>query len=232
MVENKGKVTQMEVDAVQWFHSVDLGDGVVSKGCKPINVLQKEAEAVFKYGVAGKSVLDIGAWDGSFSFAAEERNARDVLATDYFCWCGPGWGKKVAFELARKGRGSKVRDLVIDIPELSIERVGKFDIVLFLGVLYHLKNPLLALEQIAPLVTEMLILDTETSLDTMDEPVMRFFPGSELNNDPTNWWAPNIVCIKAMLKVAGFKQVECTPHPEYNGQINAQRGRFIFHAFK
>lgn len=232
MVPAEGTVTQAELDALDWFHSIDLGNGVVTKGAKSLAFLEKEADVAFKHGVAGKSVLDIGAWDGSFSFAAEERGARDVLATDHFCWGGAGWGTKAGFDLARKARGSAVRELEVDIPELTVQRVGQFDIVLFLGVLYHLKNPLLTLEQMALLATEVLVVDTETTLDTMDEPVMRFFPGAELNNDPTNWWAPNIACVKAMLTVAGFAKVEYTHNPSSNRPINAQRDRFIFHAFR
>lgn len=228
----EGRATQAEADALQWFHSIDLANGVVSKGGKALAFLQMEADVVFKHGVAGKSVLDIGAWDGAFSFAAEAWGARDVLATDHFCWGGPGWGTKAGFDLARKARGSKVRELEVDIPDLTVQRVGQFDIVLFLGVLYHLKNPLLALEQVAPLVRDVLVLDTETSLDTTSEPVMRFFPGAELNDDPTNWWAPNIACVEAMLRVAGFARVEYTHNPSSNRPINAQRDRFISHAFK
>jgi len=76
------------------------------------------------------------------------------------------------------------------------------------------------------------VVETETALDTYDRPVMVFFPGKELNNDPTNWWAPNIRCLEAMLKVSGFKKIEFAPSPSWDGEINERRGRFIFHAWK
>lgn len=225
-------VTQAEVDNLKWFHSIDFGNGVISRGAKSQDVIKSQTDSIFKYGVWAKSVLDVGAWDGAFSFAAEERGARDVLSTDHFCWVGDGWGRKAAFDLAKKAKGSRVREMVIDVPDLTPDRVGTFDVVLFLGVLYHLKNPLMALERMAPLTKEVLIVDTETALDTMTEPVMRFFPDRELANDPTNWWAPNIACVKAMLQVAGFSRIEVSPDPTNKTPINAKRGRFHFHAFK
>jgi tRNA (mo5U34)-methyltransferase len=225
-------IQQADVDAHRWIHSIEMGGGIVSKGAKPHALLKAQAEIVFKHGVSGKSVLDIGAWDGGFSFAAEERGARDVLATDYFCWEGPGWGKKAAFELARRARNSRVRDKTVDVFDLDRNDVGTFDVVLFLGVFYHLKHPFLALEKIAPLAKELLILDTETILDTMPDPLMRFFPGAQLAKDNTNWWAPNSACVKAMLSVVGFKRVEMTANPSHDVPINDRRGRYFFHAFR
>lgn len=113
----------------------------------------------------------------------------------------------------------------IDLPGLSVESVGRFDIVLFCGVFYHLRHPLLTLERIAPLVNETLIV--ETHMDALDEarPAMIFYPNAELANDPTNWWGPNPVLVTAMLKDVGFPRVEYTQHPMY-----AQRG--IFHAHR
>jgi len=96
--------------------------------------------------LAGKTVLDVGAWDGFFSFESERRRAERVLATDSFCWSGEG-GTKAGFELARKVLNSKVEDVEMDVLDLSPENIGTFDIVLFLGVLYHMRRPLLALER-------------------------------------------------------------------------------------
>jgi ribosomal protein L11 methylase PrmA len=71
---------------IRWFHDMGMPDGEVSKSTKPASVLLQQADIVFRDGVVGKSVLDIGAWDGFFSFEAEKRGAATVLATDYFCW--------------------------------------------------------------------------------------------------------------------------------------------------
>jgi tRNA (mo5U34)-methyltransferase len=93
--------------------------------------------------------LDIGAWDGNFSFAAQRHGAVRVLATDHFCWSGAGWGTKDGFDFANGKMKAGVESLEIDVPDISPEHVGTFDVVLFLGVLYHLRHPLLGLERAA-----------------------------------------------------------------------------------
>ena len=92
--------------------------------------------------LAGKTVLDIGAWDGYYSFEAERRGASRVVATDHYCWSGDGWGTREGFDLAHRLLGSRVEAIDIDVSEIRPETVGTFDIVLFLGVLYHLPEPL------------------------------------------------------------------------------------------
>ncbi len=133
----------------------------------------------------GKSVLDIGAWDGFFSFEAERRGAAQVLATDYFAWHGVGWGTgrgKAGFELARRALGSRVEDQAIDVIELSPDRIGQFDVVFFLGVLYHLPNPLAALERVASVCRQQLILETVVDMIGVRRPAVAFYPGGELSN--------------------------------------------------
>ena len=78
--------------------------------------------------LAGKSVLDVGAWDGFFSFEAERRGASRVLATDSYVWDGShDWGSKRGFELARTALNSKVEDRVIDVLDLAPDKIGMFD---------------------------------------------------------------------------------------------------------
>ena len=98
----------------------------------------------------------------------------------------PGMNKKRSFDLAKSALGSHVEELYADIFDLTPLNPGVFDVVLFLGVLYHLKEPFRALEHVSKLTSGILLIDTETALDTLDLPAMRFFPGKELNNDPTN----------------------------------------------
>jgi 2-polyprenyl-3-methyl-5-hydroxy-6-metoxy-1,4-benzoquinol methylase len=225
-------VTRDEIDSVRWFHSINFGNGIISKGVRSLESISLQADTVFKHGITGKSVLDVGAWDGALSFEAERRGASRVVACDSFCWTGAGWGKKRAFDLAKRQLESKVEEVILNISDLGPNTVGTFDVVLFLGVLYHLKDPMGAIENMAQLTRELLVVETETALDTFDKPLMTFFPGRELNNDATNWWAPNIRCVEAMLNVAGFKKVEFTPFPPWNENLDEKRGRFIFHAWK
>ena len=119
-------------------------------------------------------------------------------------------------------RSSHLRHL----PEITVESVGTFDIVLFAGVLYHMRHPLLALERVSEICTDTLIVETHLDALTLDRPAMVFYPGGELGGDTSNWWGPNPPCVAAMLRDVGFRTVEFTAHPSPTHA--AMRG--IFHA--
>jgi tRNA (mo5U34)-methyltransferase len=198
------------VAAIRWYHTIDLGGGVVTRGVDdtPVRLARLNLPA----SLAGRTVLDVGAWDGFFSFEAERRGATRVLATDHYSWTGGGWGTKAGFELAREALGSRVEDRTIDVMDLSPDTVGTFDVVLFLGVLYHLRHPLLALERLASVTRGLLVVETVVDLLGLGRPAMAFYPGKELNDDPTNWWAPNIPAMHGMLAAAGFTKVTTITH--------------------
>jgi tRNA (mo5U34)-methyltransferase len=200
-----------QVEQLRWYHTIDLGRGVVTRGADdtPIRLARLDLPA----SLAGASVLDIGAWDGFFSFEAERRGAARVVAADYYSWHGGGWGSKAGFELARTALRSKVEDVDIDVMDLSPDRVGTFDVVFFLGVLYHLRHPLLALERIAAVTRKLLILETVVDMVGFRRPAAAFYPGRELNNDPTNWWGPNVPALHAMLRDVGFDEVKTVSGP-------------------
>lgn len=221
---------KMKVAGVHWYHSMDLGHGITTPGkYAPAEWLPR---LNLPNDLRGRTVLDIGAWDGFFSFEAERRGAGRVLATDSFCWSGEGWGSKAGFELARTALGSKVEDRDIEVLDLSPEEIGTFDIVLFLGVLYHMKHPLLALERTAAVTKDLLVLQTHVVLEDTLQPVMVFYPGKEFNEDYTNWWVPNRLAVEAMLKTVGFKRIECVsktawgePYPN-----NQKAWTVVYHA--
>jgi tRNA (mo5U34)-methyltransferase len=197
---------QDAVDAISWYHRMTLPGGIVtpgesdtSRGLPRLRLPER---------LDGLSVLDIGAWDGFYSFEAKRRGAARVLATDSYSWTGPGWGSKAGFLLAREALGLEVEDLDIDVMELSPERVGRFDVVLLLGVLYHLKDPITAVERAASITDRLLIVETVTNLTWLPVPAARLFVGSELNDDDTNWWAMNAQALQALLKGTGFREVE------------------------
>ena len=208
-----------EVGKIQWYHTIDLGSGIITPGVSDTAVLIKRL--CMPESFAGKTVLDIGAADGAMSFECERRGASRVLATDWFFWGGghelgvlpAGWSSKAGFELARRARGSKVEDLDIDVPDISPESVGVFDVVLFLGVLYHLKHPLLALERVASVTREMLLFETSADFLWIKRPAIAFYPGEELNADETNWVGPNLAACIGMLRTAGFQRVEVVHAP-------------------
>jgi tRNA (mo5U34)-methyltransferase len=232
-----------------WFHSIDLGHGVVTKGQKTAPTLAKELEALQLPPLAGKSVLDIGAFDGFYSFEAERRGAARVvsldlqvweletrLADDYLAECAAqgvppappyrteclrwrldrdGLPGKRRFDLARRALGSRAEAVVQDFMLADPLTTGTFDVVLFLGVLYHMQNPLAALQKVASLTHEMVVIETEA----MEVPgagdllLCEFFPGNELNGDYSNWWSPNIRALEGLVRAAGFATIEVVQGP-------------------
>src|ERR1051326_4637922 len=100
---------------ITWFHSFRFKDGSEVSGVKQLSRLNAEAELIFKIPLTGRSVLDIGAWDGFFSFEAEKRGAARVLATDHFCWSGPGWGNKAGFDFVHAKLESRVASADVDV---------------------------------------------------------------------------------------------------------------------
>jgi tRNA (mo5U34)-methyltransferase len=196
-----------EAERIAWYHSIDLGHGVVTRGVDPDPAARAAAFRI-PADLTGKTVLDVGAWDGFFSFEAERRGASRVVAVDSYSWSGPGWGSKAGFELARRALGSRVEDAELEVLDLSPERIGRFDVVLLLGVLYHMRHPLLALERVASVTDELLILETHVDAVEAERPTMVMYPTDELNGDPSNWWGPNPAAVEAMLRDVGFASVE------------------------
>ena len=195
------------VAELRWHHSLNLGHGIVTPGQD--NSERKLQRLKLPASLAGKSVLDVGAWDGFFSFAAERRGASRVLATDSYCWNGShDWGSQRGFNLARTVLGSKVEAQTIDVLDLSPEKTGMFDVVLFLGVLYHMKHPLLALEHVASVTREMIVLETAVDMLGARRAAMAFYAGSELGQDATNWCGPNPAAVVAMLRTVGFRRIK------------------------
>ena len=215
-----------------WWHYIELGHGVVTpghQGGENNPGASKEILARFHLpeNFSGKTVLDIGAFDGLFALEAEKRGAARVLAIDNFNHLEKE-GKHlergfIPLQIAREILASKVEYKEMDAMDVAPEKIGTFDVVLFLGVLYHLKNPVLALEKVASVTKELAIIESLYFDKYNDEAVAWFFEKDEWKNDPTNWWSPNQKCIEAMTRAAGFKRVEC---------VSKSNGRITLHAFK
>ncbi len=191
------------VQSIPWAHRIDLGNGIVTPG--EWDTTEGLRRLRMPEDLAGRTVLDVGCWDGFYSFEAERRGAKRVLATDSFVWRS---GRKQGFLLAREALGSRVEDQEIDVLDLSPEQVGTFDVVLFLGVLYHMRHPMLALERVASVTGRLLIVETVIDLLWVPAKALAFYPGSELGEDPTNWFGPTPAALEAMLRAVGFKHVE------------------------
>jgi tRNA (mo5U34)-methyltransferase len=211
---------------INWFHQIDLGHGVVTPG--DCDSQRKLAGFHLPEDLTGKTFLDVGAWDGFFSFEAERRGASRVLATDSFVWRGNVPGKsKAGFLAARELLNSRVEDMEIEPLAISPETVGMWDVVLFARVLYHMEHPLLALQRVSSVTKELLIVETATDFEFKRRPAVAFYPGSELALDSTNWFGPNTAAVLAMLRHCGFRQLTVVyKKPLYRRILAA--GQYLF----
>ena len=205
-----------------WWHSFELPDGTLIHGvCDLAGLKNRIAQFPIPQDLRGKRVLDIGAWDGWFSFEMERRGA-EVLAIDN--WDNP------RFHEARALMNSRVEYRQMDMYELTPERVGRFDIVLFMGVLYHLKHPLLALERVCALTTDMAAVDSfilreqhRPGEKVEQRPVMEFYETNEFGGQTDNWVAPSLACLQAFCRTAGFARVELQSVLEHSACLACYR---------
>lgn len=211
-----------------WFHNIDLcgvatapnhflGDYPAVKWCRFRHAIPDD--------LTGKTVLDIGCNGGFYAIEMKRRNAARVVAIDI----DPDYLRQARF-------AARVLGIEIEFERLSVYDVAKlgeqFDIVLFLGVLYHLRHPLLALDLIREhAVRDLLVCQSMQRGCSREEQLAEDYPFSETAvferagfprlvfiehcyaGDDTNWWVPNRACIKAMLRSAGFI-IEANPEEE------------------
>ena len=206
----KAQLTADEIRAAiarvpRWRHTIELAPGIVTPGYPTQRKLRRLG---LPDDLTGKSVLDVGCSDGFFAFECEKRGASRVVAFDD--WSSPYVDSPEGFRLARQILESKVEHHDLDLLTLNPTELGQFDIVFCLGVLYHLRHPLLALEQLARLTKEALYLETGVSESVLNQPVMHFVEGAYHNRDITTWWIPSISCVQQMARAAGFQRVETT----------------------
>jgi tRNA (mo5U34)-methyltransferase len=233
-----------------WFHNMDLA-GVRTApdhflGDYP-RVKWKRFAGSIPADLTGRTVLDIGCNGGFYSIEMKRRGADRVLGIDF----------DEAY-LAQARFATEVAGLDIEYRRLSVYDVGalgeRFDIVLFMGVLYHLRHPLLALDLIRQHVaddllvvqsmqrgsTEIPAVETDypfKKTDVFDKPGFPrlHFIEHRYADDPTNWWVPNRACMEAMLRSAGFVIVahpesevylcRLGPAPEHEGAAYPANGR-------
>jgi len=237
----------MEADAIQsrvaritWCHPIDLG-GVVTRPewyvrrrfRRRLQLLQIPTD------LRGKTVLDIGAWDGFFSFECERRGASRVVAIDSYAWDHHGMD---GFLLAHEVLRSKVEYVHLAAEAIDPATLGTFDLVLCLGVLYHLRSPITVLERIRKVTAGTLICETHALVPAFHEryPLISFFPGDGQGfNLPYEFCAvPTLECLRQMLQAAGFPTIRVKHRPSLRvlKRIKAavtnrpQSGRAILHA--
>jgi tRNA (mo5U34)-methyltransferase len=212
-----------------WFHNLHLPSGHQTAPDHPLGDFPafkwRQIEPHVPGDLTGQRVLDIGCNAGFYAFQLAARGA-DVLAIDmdehYL-----EQARWAARELDPKGRVAFRR---MTVYELARER-EQFDLILFLGLLYHLRHPLLAIDAVADRLRGTMIFQTLTmpgdkqvdvpedlSIDDREQLTRPGWPRAafierRLAGDPTNWWAPDDACVQAMLRSAGLR-VTATPGHE------------------
>ena len=214
-------------EPIRWFHSIDLGHGFVTKGFKSAEILQAEAQAILgPIDLSDRSVADIGAWNGFFSVECKRRGARRIVAVDHLVWVHPHFRGRESIELVRDALGVDIELDQRDIADTSVATIGEHDVILLLGVFYHLFDVQTDLRRISQCARDLLILETHQDAFDRIEPAMIFYPGDTLNNDASNWWGPNPQLVHVLLKEFGFEKIYYRPHPVH-GHL-----RGVYHAFR
>jgi tRNA (mo5U34)-methyltransferase len=235
--------TELErrVRQIKWCHPIDLGGGLVTR--PEWHVRQRFARRVrfldLPDDLTGQSVLDIGAWDGFFSFECERRGAARVLAIDTYAWDVHG---KDGFLLAHSALNSKVESMRLAAEDLDPQVIGQFDLVLFLGVLYHLRSPIGVLDRLRRVTRGTLVCETHALVPALHAryPLISFFPGDGHESGSRYEFTaiPTIECMRQMLAAAGFRQVDVRHRPSLAPlkKLKAlvtnrpQSGRLVVHA--
>jgi len=206
---------------ISYYHTLDLPDGTVTKGVcdhrEQPRLLGLDAPGL----LAGKRVLDIGANDGFWSFWAEKAGAEDVLAIDVENYRGYDWNhegpppvvathrqqdKASAFWHLKTVFNSNVRRESIPVYDLKRSRHGEFDLVVFYGVLYHLRHPLLSFDAIRDVCRGCVVVETHVVGTNRLLPNTLFYL-DDVFAGHTNWTGATEACIVHWMRSAGFTTV-------------------------
>ena len=193
-----------------WFQQIELAPGLVTPGWSNPKV-EKLPYFGLPDDMKNMRVLDIGCSEGFFSFEAERRGAKEVIAID----SSPDSINR--FNLCRTALNSKVNAYLATVYDLNTRVFGTFDLVMFFGVLYHLRHPLLALQKIYDVLSGALLFQSahfeDASLDAIA--MAKFYPfgiasgsADKQLHDCSVFWIPNATCVRDMLHHVGFCNIE------------------------
>lgn len=204
-------------EGVDWYQSWEVFKGVSTPGRRSVSMIC--AKTQIPSDLTGKRILDIGAWNGCFSFECERRGASEVIAY------GLENPDVTGFNRLKELIGSKVKYVQGSVYTLNPAELGEFDLILFFGVFYHLRYPLLALDRIRSVSRGDVLVETHTvtsrhllrsplwilslliNLSVLFRwtPVWRQYKEFELHSeDRSNWFGPNIAAVVESLETAGF----------------------------
>lgn len=158
--------------------------------------------------LTSKTVLDVDAYDGYFSFAAERLGASRVLAVETQHWRKEAGRDDFAY--VKAAVASNVKRVELDVLSISRETIGEFDVVLFLGILNLMRHPLLALERMASVTKELLVVETLVDMTLVPSPAKTLRPRNWLHNGSGSCGA-NRASLAGMLQSVGFSNIRTYP---------------------
>jgi tRNA (mo5U34)-methyltransferase len=219
-----------------WYHRMYLGNGIYTMPPTMADQMWALIKPTFPTDLKGASMLDVGSNAGYFSILAKLQGAGRILGVE-----------SIDFYLEQAEYIRKIWQMNIENRLMDAHEIGKideqFDLVVFMGILYHLKNPLQVLEDAGHRCRDAIVVETEiipedprnhviarvgppgkVKLTATTKGFMKFHERDELNGDTSNWWVPDTECLLGMLRVAGFKY--------FSRPIYHTRGRVLLIATK
>jgi len=210
---NKDSIIK-EINKVSyWRHTIKLPFGLATPGRIGSDLIRR---LNLPKDMSGKTLLDIGTFDGLCAFEAESRNASRVLAID--TWHGEGtddpeWWLQLhtgglGFRIAKKILNSKVESKELSVYVLDPKRLGKFDYVLMCGLLYHLRDPITAIERALSVTKGVLVIESALiSIKNIDLPIVVFTKKLNREVHPSNWWEFSQSAVEDICYTAGASRV-------------------------
>jgi len=229
----EARALRARIGEVDWYHSIDLGQGVVTPG-----LVDYRAQLPF-YGLpdslAGKRVLDFATFDGFWAFEFERRGA-EVFALDVASWNNVDMPDRrhprleldddtgAGFALAHEILDSRVRRIEASVYDLDPDKIGMFDLVFMSDLLVHLRCPQRAIENAASVCRgELVIGDVFTPMleGFGDLPLAQYAAPSHI------WWLPNVRTLLRMMSIAGCEAIEEVSHFVLDGEVDGPAHRVV-----
>lgn len=181
-----------------WHHKFEIYQNVITPGSYDPRFMLKMLD--LPVDLKGKKILDIGASNGFFSLEFFKRGA-EVTAVDYIS------KEKSGFSIMEEISGVSINHVVASVYDIG-SSLGDFDIVLFLGVIYHLPDILSALWKVRKICKGTLYLESYVENFEIEKPMLRYYESDSLGGDITNFWAPNVECMESMLRDCSFNIIK------------------------
>lgn len=211
-------------DLAPWFHCIDIGDGVLTKSVslagEPEDNPRPTWNVIRRFlpnDLSGQEVLDVGCNAGFYAIEAKRRGAKRVLGVDALR------GQVRQAQFARRALDLDIEYRRGSVYDLCVGSFGRFDVTLALGLIYHLKHPMLALENLASVTRHLMILETEVYPPDRKTKPFHLVHGDndqrvhtlgyvenapEAFDVPCNWFLPSVECLPALIRCGGFDEIE------------------------